>query len=143
MVADCPLYTTDLFLCSCEERENEAEELRQQLQFQMSELKKAKDVCLLYEEEEQKLKLETRDIQRKLDEEKSRSASCDLQVHGWPLSWQRQVYLKFFQVTQFSGESHSEVSVGSSPRRPEEDRRSGATGSDHWDSQLSLIPSYS
>lgn len=83
LVVDCPLYTTDLFLGSCEERENEVEELRQQLQSQTSELEKAKEVCLLYKEDKQKLKEETRDIQRKLDEEKRRSASCDLQVHGW------------------------------------------------------------
>lgn len=83
LLVDCPLCTTDLFLRSCEERENEAEELRQQLQSRTSELKKAKEVCLLYEEDEQKLKEETRDIQRKLDEEKRRSASCDLQVQGW------------------------------------------------------------
>lgn len=83
LVADRLLYTTDLFPRSCEESENEAEELRQQLQSQTSELKKAKEVCLLYQEDEQKLKEEARDIQRKLDEEKRRSASCDLQVRGW------------------------------------------------------------
>lgn len=79
-MVDRPPYTTDLFLCSCEERANEAEELRLQLQSQMSGLKKAEEACLLNEEDEQQLKEETKDLQRKLDEEKRRSASCDLQV---------------------------------------------------------------
>ncbi|XP_075874517.1 centrosomal protein of 55 kDa-like isoform X2 [Nelusetta ayraudi] len=65
----------------CEERANEAEELRLQLQSQMSGLKKAEEACLLNEEDEQQLKEETKDLQRKLDEEKRRSASCDLQVN--------------------------------------------------------------
>lgn len=89
------------------------EELRQQLRSQTYELKKARDVCLLYEDDEQRLKEETKDLKRKLDEERRRSASFHLQVHGWATdSWQRHVYLKFLQVTLFTGGSHSSRAEG-------------------------------
>lgn len=68
---------TDLSVCSCEERENEVEELKQQLQTERSGPKRAEVVHLCSEEEEQE---ETKDLQRKLDEEKRRSGSYDLQV---------------------------------------------------------------
>lgn len=73
---------TDLSMCSCEERENEVEELKQQLQTE-----KAEEVSLCSEEEEQQLREETQDLQRKLDEKKRRSGSYDLQVRlgGLPI----------------------------------------------------------
>lgn len=71
---------TDLSMCSCEERENEVEELKQQLQTEKSGPKRAEVVHLCSKEEEQQLREETKDLQRKLDEEKRRSGSYDLQV---------------------------------------------------------------
>lgn len=136
-----------LFLCSCEERENEAEELRQQLQSQTSELKRAKEACSCYEEEEQQLRVEIKYLQHKLEEEKRRTASCDLQVFrgGLHIEWAAP---SFFRVGTScllllsSGESLSEVSVGLSPRRPQEDWRSGATGmgTDTGTSSSVLLP---
>lgn len=74
-------------MCSCEERENEVEELKQQLQTEKSGPKRAEVVRLCSEEEEQQLREETKDLQRKLDEEKRRSGSYDLQVRlgGLPI----------------------------------------------------------
>lgn len=74
-------------MCSCEERENEVEELKQQLQTEKSGPRRAEEVRLRSEEEEQQLREETKDLQRKLDEEKRRSAGYDLQVRlgGLPI----------------------------------------------------------
>lgn len=71
---------TDLSMCSCEERENEVEELKQQLQTEKSGPKRGEEVRLCSEEEEQQRREETKDLQCRLDEEKRRSASYDLQV---------------------------------------------------------------
>lgn len=70
---------TDLSMCSCEERENEVEELKQQLQTEKSGPKRGEEVRLCSEEEEQQRREETKDLQRRL-EEKHRSACYDLQV---------------------------------------------------------------
>lgn len=71
---------TDQLMCRCEERQNEVEELKQQLQTEKESRKSAPEVHQFFEDEEQQLREETKDLQYRLDEEKQRSANFKMQV---------------------------------------------------------------
>lgn len=71
---------TDRLMCRCKERENEVEELKQQLQTEEMSRNSAAEVYHCSEDEEQQLREETKDLQHSLDKEMCRSASFELQV---------------------------------------------------------------
>lgn len=122
---------TDQLICRCKEKEMEVEELKQQLKTEKIRKKRATEDHCRPENEDQWLK----DLQCRLDEEKHRSANVELQVR---LHWtaDRNAYSSYLlyeekaikRTFRSSGKSHSEVYVKSTPCRPGEDCRAGATG---------------
>ncbi|XP_008284659.1 centrosomal protein of 55 kDa-like [Stegastes partitus] len=65
----------------CEEREKEVEDLKQQLQIERMSRESPQEDDHYSEDEEQQLKDETKDLQGRLDEERRRSASFELQAN--------------------------------------------------------------
>lgn len=73
-------YMTDQLMCRCEEKESEVEILKQQLQTEKVSRKITLEDRHCSEDEEQCQSDETKDLQRRLDKEKRRSANFELQV---------------------------------------------------------------
>lgn len=71
---------TDRLMCRCEERQNEVEHLEQLLQTEKESRKSAREVQRHFEDEEQQLREETKNLQYSLDEERRRSDTFTLQV---------------------------------------------------------------
>lgn len=71
---------TDRLMCRCEVRQNEVEHLKQLLQTEKESRKSAREVQRYFEDEEQQLREETKNLQYSLDEERRRSDTFTLQV---------------------------------------------------------------
>lgn len=75
-------HMTGQLICRFKERQNEVEELTQQLQTETISRKSAAEDHRCSEDEKQQLSNENENLKRRLDEEKRRSANIELQVHG-------------------------------------------------------------
>lgn len=122
---------TDLLICRCKKKEMELEELKQQLKTEKIRKKRATESSSHHhcENEDPWLK----DLQGRLDEAKRRSANVELQVCLQLTEMLKlltyDMRAKAIKITFcFSGKSHSEIYVKSTPCRPGEDCRAGATG---------------
>lgn len=73
-------YLTSCLILRCQEREHEVEELKQQLQNEITSRKSPQEPLQCSEDEDQWITAETQDLQSRLNEEKRKSARIVLQV---------------------------------------------------------------